>query len=82
MPASTLKENLFVLASIQPTKLRRHKAILSPACRPITADVSLVPSKTSFPRLALVCFNCLQIGVGLFRSTMQKWVMAPTAACQ
>ena len=46
------------------------------------ADVSLVLSGMSFTRPAWVRFNRLRTGVGLFRSTIHKWGMALTAACE
>ena len=45
-------------------------------------DVSSMPSGMTFPRAAWVRLNRLRTGVGLFRSTMHKWGMASTAACE
>ena len=145
----TPTDNLYVLAGIQPSELRRKQAVLSLACRAqepehllhnrlsslpygghrqlksrhpfvpaalellndlnkanigvahwadyrwnmewqgntsrlhqFIADVSSSPSGMNFPRPAWVRLNRLRTGVGLFRSTMYKWGMAPTAACE
>ena len=145
----TPTDNLYVLAGIQPSELRRKQAVLSLACRAqepehllhnrlsslpygghrqlksrhpfvpaalellndlnktnigaahwadyrwnmewqgntsrlhqFIADVSSSPSGMNFPRPAWVRLNRLRTGVGLFRSTMHKWGMAPTAACE
>ena len=44
--------------------------------------VELPPSGISLLRPAWVKLNRLRTGVGLFRSTMHKWGMAPSAACE
>ena len=46
------------------------------------ADVGFLPSGIHFPIPAWVRLNRLQTGVGLFRSTMHKWGMAPSPACE
>ena len=46
------------------------------------ADVSSLPLEIHFPRPAWVRLNRLRAGVGLFRSTMHKWGMVPTPACE
>ena len=46
------------------------------------ADVGSLPSGMHFPRPAWVRLNRLRTGVGLFRSTMHKWGMAPSPACE
>ena len=43
---------------------------------------SIASKLVKFPRTAWVRLNRLRTGVGLFRSTMYKWGMAPTAACE
>ena len=44
------------------------------------ADVGSLPSGMYFPRPAWVRLNRLRTGVGLFRSTLRKWGMAPSLA--
>ena len=146
----TPTDNLYVLAGILPSELRRKKAVLSLACRAqepehllydrllsspygghrqlksrhpfvpaalellndfqdlgtsaaswadhrwsmewqgstsrlhhaFIPDVSTSPPGMHFPRPAWVRLNRLRTGVGLFRSTMHRWGMAPTAACE
>ena len=46
------------------------------------ADVGSLPSGMHFPRPAWVRLNRLRNGVGLFRSTMYKWGMVPSPACE
>ena len=46
------------------------------------ANVSLVSSAMPFFRPTRVRLNRLRTGVGLFRSRMRKWGMAPSTACQ
>ena len=46
------------------------------------ADVGSLPSGMHFPRPAWVRLNRLRTGVGLFRSTMHKWDMTPSPACE
>ena len=45
------------------------------------ADVDSLPSGMHFPRPVWVRLNRLRTGVGLFRSTMRNWGMAPSLAC-
>ena len=145
----TPTDNLYVLAGIQPSELRRKKAVLSLACRAqepehllydrlsspayaghrqlksrhpfvpaalellndlnetdtsaahwadyrwnvewqkstsrlhqFIADVSSSPPGVNYPRPSWVRLNRLRTGVGLFRSTMYKWGMASSAACE
>ena len=47
-----------------------------------TADVSALTSGMFFHRPAWIKLHRLQTGVRLFRSTMHKWAMAPTVACE
>ena len=140
-------DNLFVLADIDPTELRRKQAVLSLACRAqgperifnkrllflsykrhlqlklrhpfvpsalellkvvsepvwhvgkkpngirngkVTPPVNVLSSATSNPKLlgmyllrsSWVRLNRLRTGVGLFRSTVHRWGMASTAACE
>ena len=46
------------------------------------ADVGSLPSGMHFPRPAWVRLDRLRTGVGLFRSTLRKWGMAPSPACE
>ena len=46
------------------------------------AFVGSLPSVMHFPRPAWVRLNRHRTGVGLFRSTMHKWGMAPSPACE
>ena len=46
------------------------------------ANVGSLPSGMHFPRPAWVRLNRLRTGVDLFRSTMHKWGMAPSPACE
>ena len=45
-------------------------------------DVGFPPPGVDLPRLAWVRLNRLRTGVGRFRSSMHKWGLAPSAACE
>ena len=54
---------------------------ISPRLRDFIPDASS-PTGLSLPRVAWVRLNHLRTGVGRFRSTMHRWGLAPTAACE
>ena len=45
-------------------------------------DVGFPPPGVDLPRQAWVRLNRLRTGVGRFRSSMHKWGLAPSAACE
>jgi len=50
--------------------------------RTFIPDVGTHLHGTALPRTAWVRLNRLRIGVGLFRSCLHEWGMAPSAACE